>query len=45
MLSGVGPRDVLESVGVNVVELPEQHVQDHLVTVVFFSSRFRFVEC
>jgi choline dehydrogenase len=35
MLSGVGPRDVLESVGVDVVvELPGvgQHVQDHLVS-------------
>ncbi|EDQ99395.1 uncharacterized protein LACBIDRAFT_256250, partial [Laccaria bicolor S238N-H82] len=35
MLSGVGPRDVLESVGVDVVvELPGvgQHAQDHLVS-------------
>ena len=29
-----------------VVELPEQDVQDHLVSAVFFFlSRFRFVEC
>ena len=48
MLSGVGPRDVLESVGFDVVvELPGvgQHVQDHLVSLVFcvfFFLRFRF---
>ena len=39
MLSGVGPRDVLESVGVDVVvEIPGvgQHVQDHLVSFVLF---------
>lgn len=41
MLSGVGPRDVLESVGVDVVvELPGvgQHVQDHLVSSVTWST-------
>ncbi|KIY62258.1 GMC oxidoreductase [Cylindrobasidium torrendii FP15055 ss-10] len=41
MLSGVGPRDVLESVGIEVKnELPGvgQHLQDHLVTAVYFST-------
>ena len=45
MLSGVGPRDVLESVGVDVVvELPGvgQHVQDHLVSFVFVLFFFAF---
>ena len=41
LVSGVGPKDVLDSAGISVqIELPGvgQHLQDHLVRSFFFPS-------